>query len=175
MINIRSPRDVDGCALHQLIRCCPPLDMNSMYCNLLQCLHFKDTGAVAEMDGELVGAMTGYTLSQRPDTLFIWQVVVFAAARGQGIAPRMLEHILRRPALSHVRYIETTITEDNPASWRVFTKFAEAVGAEHSKRVLFDKQEHFEGAHESEWLMRIGPFSLAETSSLFLDSEQIGA
>ncbi|MBC7172413.1 MAG: MarR family transcriptional regulator, partial [Polyangiaceae bacterium] len=66
---LREPESTDGPALHALVRICPPLDQNSLYCNLLQCTHFSATSIVAMQGGRLVGSVTGYVPPTAPDTL----------------------------------------------------------------------------------------------------------
>jgi L-2,4-diaminobutyric acid acetyltransferase len=156
-IALRSPRAEDGAAVYQLIANCPPLDTNSMYCNLLQCAHFSATSVAAEADGEIVGFISGYIQPDKPDTLFIWQVAVGEKARGQGLAGRMLKEILARPACEEVRFIETTITPDNQASWALFESLTKKLNTELNRSVMFDRQQHFAGQHETEMLARIGP------------------
>ncbi len=39
----RKPDAKDGSEIWKLIQRCKPLDENSMYCNLVQCDHFRDT------------------------------------------------------------------------------------------------------------------------------------
>lgn len=156
---LRPPTASDGASVHRLVSQCPPLDPNSMYCNLLQCSHFADTSVAAEGDGELQGFVSGYLIPQRPDSLFVWQVAVGEAARGQGLASRMINHILARPGCRQVRYIETSITDSNRASWAVFEKLAKALNAELNTSVMFDRRQHFADQHDSETLLRIGPFN----------------
>ncbi len=155
---LREPRSEDGAALHALIEACPPLDLNSVYCYLLQCSHFAATSVVAERDGELVGAITGYLPPAQPDTLFIWQVAVSDKARGEGLARRMLNHIVDRDACAAVSFMNTTVTEDNAASWALFESFARGRDAALERSVMFDRESHFRGAHDTEFLARIGPF-----------------
>jgi L-2,4-diaminobutyric acid acetyltransferase len=149
----------DGPALHRLVEVCTPLDTNSLYCNLLQSSHFAATSITAKTDGLLMGSITAYRLPERPDTLFIWQVAVHPQARGQGVAIRMLRALVSRPSLANIRFIETTITEDNSASWRLFLKFADECAAKTQRSVMFEKAHHFDGHHDSEQLLRIGPFA----------------
>lgn len=156
-VRLRQPNAFDGHQLHQLIQSCPPLDENSVYCNLLQCSHFAETSVVGEADGQLACAISGYLVPERPDTLFIWQVAVAEAARGQGVAGKMLEHILGRPACADVRYLETTVTNSNRASWALFEGFARRFEANLERSEMFESQLHFAGAHETEVLARIGP------------------
>lgn len=144
-------------ALHTLVRDCPPLDTNSSYCNLLQCSHFQDTSIAATCDGEVLGSVTGYRIPDRPDTLFIWQVAVHPKARGQGLARRMLCKLHDRLSKLGVRFIETSITPDNTASWRLFTGFATEQEAEMQRSVMFEQSLHFQNAHDTEYLLRIGP------------------
>ncbi len=155
----RIPTAADGPALFDLIASCPPLDRNSRYCNLLQVTHFATTAVLAESDsGELLGAVTGYLKPDAPDCLFIWQVAVAPSARGRRLAPAMMNEILRRPACWQVRWMETSITPDNQASWAAFRKFAESRGANLGHTGWFDRDRHFAGHHADERLLRIGPF-----------------
>src|SRR5690554_1490259 len=133
-ITLRKPTKDDGFRLHQLVAACPPLDPNSIYCNLLQCSHFAET-------------------------VFVWQVAVHEKGRGQGLAKRMLKEIVGRDACNNVTHLETTITEDNEASWALFRSFARDLGAELTYHEHFEKETHFGGKHDSEFLLRIGPFT----------------
>jgi len=125
----------------------------------LQCSHFADTSVIAEADGEVVGFISGYRLPARPEVLFVWQVVVSSQARGQGLAGRMLAAQLDADACTGVRFMETTITEDNAASHALFQKFADKNDAKLEQSEFFDRKRHFNNQHESEYLIRIGPFS----------------
>ncbi|SFR66634.1 diaminobutyrate acetyltransferase [Marinobacter daqiaonensis] len=154
---IRKPVKDDGFRLHQLVDECPPLDPNSIYCNLLQCSHFADTGAAAEIDGDMVGFVSGYIPPKQPETMFVWQVAVHEKGRGQGLAKRMLKDIVARDVCKGVTHMETTITEDNEASWALFRSFARDMGAEVTSHEHFEKEKHFGGKHDSEFLLRIGP------------------
>lgn len=160
-LTIRQPRSTDGMAVHSLVQACPPLDTNSAYCNLLQCSYFAETAAVAEYDGELVGMTTGFIKPTDPNTLFLWQMAVSDKARGLKLAQRLIMTILDRPCCESVKYIETTITASNKASWAVFRKIADKLGTELNESVCFDRQEHFHDKHDSEHLARIGPFSIS--------------
>ena len=81
--SLRTPRAEDGAAIWNLVRDCKPLDENSMYCNLIQCDHFRDTCVVAELNGQIAGWISAYVVpSDETRTLFVWQVAVAPAARG---------------------------------------------------------------------------------------------
>ncbi len=158
-IVFRPPTLEDGMDVYNLVKNCPPLDTNSSYCNLLQSSHFSDTSVAAEIDGILVGFISGYIVPGRQDTLFIWQVAVAAYARGLGLASSMLTQIVSRPQCSAVDYLETTITEDNKASWALFERWSQKQSANFESSEWMDKEAHFSGLHDSESLVRIGPFS----------------
>ena len=145
---LRAPSKEDGQAVWDLIAACPPLDQNSMYCNILQCSHFAETGVAAEKEGDLVGFISGYIPPQQPETVFVWQVAVHEKGRGQGLAKRMLKEIVSRDACKDVTHMETTITADNEASWALFRSFARDLGAELTYHEHFEKETHFGGQHE---------------------------
>ncbi|MDE8601990.1 diaminobutyrate acetyltransferase [Marinomonas sp. RSW2] len=160
-IVFNKPSAIDGMAVHQLVASCPPLDTNSVYCNLLQASHFNETSVAASFDsGELVGFVSGYILPNKVDTLFVWQVAVSEKARGQGLAKKMVSSLLERSNCSGVRYIETSITASNQGSWALFRSLADQLDAPLEESVMFDKQIHFNGLHDTEQLVTIGPISL---------------
>lgn len=160
---MRAPQPEDGSAVWRLVGMCPPLDTNSMYCNLLQATHFAETSVSAtQLDNSLAGFVSGYRLPSRPQTLFVWQVAVSEAARGQGLAKRMLKHILQRAANNDIDRIETTITESNGASWALFESLARDLSAKLDKKVMFDEAEHFDGEHATEMLVTISPITHIE-------------
>lgn len=154
----RAPRKADGARIWALIRSIEALDDNSLYCNLLQCSHFASTCALAELDGEPVGWISGYLPPDRPDTLFVWQVAVHPDARGRGIARRLIHELLRRRTCAGVRHIHSTITRDNRASWALFSAVADDLDAPMTDDAHFERDAHFGGRHATEHLVEIGPF-----------------
>lgn len=140
-----------------LIAASPPLDVNSAYCNLLQCTDFAGTCVLAEREGRPVGWVSAYRPPATPECLFIWQVAVAAEARGEGLAGKMLDALLARPAAAGATALTTTITPDNAASWALFEAFARRHGARLERAPRFERDAHFAGAHETEWQARIAP------------------
>lgn len=151
----RQPEASDGPEIWELVRNCKPLDENSMYCNLLQCDHFSDTCVVAELDGEIVGWVSGYVVPDEPETVFVWQVAVDASARGMGLGKRMLDALLDRPACEDVTRLKTTITRDNAASWALFRKLARSYGGSLSSEAHFTRDEHFRDSQKTEHMVTI--------------------
>jgi len=156
-LELRKPLAGDGPAVTRLIAACPPLDVNSAYCNLLQCAHFADTCVVGERNGEILGWVSGYRPPTEPASFFVWQVAVAEAARGQRLAQRMINALIDRPEAQGVTHLITTVTDDNAPSWALFNGLARAWGAPLSKSAMFERDAHFAGAHDTEWLARIGP------------------
>jgi L-2,4-diaminobutyric acid acetyltransferase len=162
--NLRMPDADDGSRLNALVRVCPPLDQNSIYCNLLQCTHFRETTVVAERDGRLLGAISAYLPPDHPDTLFVWQVAVHPDARREGLGSRMLGELFTREAMRDVRYLETTVTAGNEPSKKLFEAFASSRAASVTREPLFDRERHLDGRQDSEILLRIGPLRAAQSS-----------
>lgn len=157
-IRIVAPTQAHGPRLAELIRRSPPLDANSDYCYLLLCTHFAATSAVAEgADGVLLGGVTAYRLPERPETLFIWQLVVASEARGLGLAGRLVESVAARAAATPLRWIETTVSPGNGPSNAVFDRFAARRGVTIARQPCFDPAD-FTSDHEAEVLLRLGPF-----------------
>ena len=165
-VELRAPTIDDGPALWALARDTDVLDLNSPYAYALWCRDFAETSVLASIDG-VIGFATGYRRPDEPGTLFVWQVAVADVARGRGIAGRMLDALLVRPTVAAERFthLETTITDDNVASRRLFTSFAERHHAQLERLPLFDSR-HFPDdpgvGHEPEVLHRIGPFPTSD-------------
>jgi L-2,4-diaminobutyric acid acetyltransferase len=157
-ITIRAPKREDGSDVWQLISDTTSLDDNSMYCNLLQCTHFASTCAVARSDGEVVGWISGYIPPETPDTLFVWQVCVSEKARGQGLAKRLIADLLARPVCADVTRVQSTITASNKASWALFGSLADTLDTDLARKPHFQRDDHFAGLHDTEFLVTIGPF-----------------
>lgn len=157
-LTFRPPSSEDGADVWDLIRRSGPLDENSMYCNIIQCDHFADTCVIAELDGEIVGWISAFVPPDAPDTLFVWQVAVGEAARGRGVAKKMLTQLLQRDACSEVTRLKTTITADNEASWALFNSFAEKMDADLEYEAHYKRDSHFGGKHATEYMVTIGEF-----------------
>ena len=152
--HLRKPTAEDGAGIWQLVRDCAPLDENSMYCNLVQADHFSDTCVVAEMDGQILGWVSGHMIPGE-DSFFVWQVAVSPAARGMGLGSKMLTHLVARPECSGARQLKTTITKSNTASWALFRSFARKVDRELTAAPHFEKDRHFEGEAATEHMVTI--------------------
>lgn len=157
---MRIPVLEDGPAMHQLVAQCPPLDRNSVYLYLLLAEHFPGSCIVADDASGLVGMVSGYQPPGRDDVLFVWQVAVHPRARGRGLALKMLQRLLRRDALRHVRWVETTVGPGNEPSRRLFSRLASGLEAPLKESALFGADLFGAGHHEAEPLLRIGPFDL---------------
>ena len=155
-LTFRSPRIDDAVAIWQLIRRCPPLDVNSSYAYLLLCHHFAGTCVVAESDGEVVGFVSGYVPPTQPETFFVWQVAVDSRMRGRRLGRNMIVELLARAR--DCQFLETTVSPSNSASRRMFDQVADAMGAQIEERELFTAAHLAEDEHEEERLLVIGPF-----------------
>jgi L-2,4-diaminobutyric acid acetyltransferase len=169
-ILFRNPTSRDGTGVHALVARCPPLDANSLYCNLLQCSMFSSTCVVAEQHNQVVGFISGFVPPDVADSVFVWQVAVASEARGLGLARSMLLELLSRPACQVTTQLQTTITPGNAASWALFNSLARALDTDISSRVIFDRQQHLNNQHDSELLVTIGRFTPRAVASASLKS-----
>lgn len=158
-LTLRHPEKSDGARVWGLINECPPLDANSLYCNLLQCSHFGDTCILAERNQKAVGWVSGYHPPGDPETLFIWQVAIHKSARGEGLGKTMINALIADPKTGPVRRVQTTITKDNKASWALFRSIAKTLDAKFVEHSWFERDREFEGMHDTEHLVTIGPFA----------------
>ena len=144
------------------------LDVNSVYAYLLVGEHYSQTSVIAEVGDQLAGFISAYCPPEKPDTVFVWQVGVAEAGRGKGLATRMLYEILRRPACSHVRYLDTTVGPSNDASMALFRGLAKKLGTQCEEDELFGSELFGDDdgePHEPEILFRIGPIDPAAVPS----------
>lgn len=163
-VSCRVPDARDGAAVWGLVRDAGSLDLNSSYAYLLWCSDFALTSAVAEHDGQIVGALLGYRPPQRNEALFVWQVASASGLRGTGVATRMILDILRRETNSGIRYVEATVTGDNAASRAYFTRLAERLDTGIQERSWFLASD-FPDGHAAEPLLRVGPFDADSIST----------
>jgi len=154
MIHIQFSQPVleEGMAIYQLVKNCPPLDLNSSYLYFLQASHFAQTCIVAKLNNKIVGWVSGYCLPEDREHFFVWQVAVDASVRGQGLAKQMLVNLLQRPNLAHIQKISTTISPSNLASQALFKSASQQLNATLSC-TEFINEAHFQGeCHEAEEL-----------------------
>lgn len=156
---VRAPLEQDAEAIWSLIQRTPALDQNSLYTYLLWCRYFADTSAVAKIDGELAGFVSGLLDPKDLDRLFIWQVVVDPRRHQSGLATQMIEHLLRRPGLAHIVFLEATVAPSNAASMALFRKIARLQNAALEILEGFPASLFGETGHEAEPMIRIGPLT----------------
>ncbi len=152
----RPPNADDGLEIHRLIANSPPLDLNSIYSYCLFGAHFRDSCILAEQAGRLIGFISAYRIPRQPDTLFVWQVVVSKASRGQGIARRMLHTLLERFNQDDLLFVEATVNPSNGASRRLFENLARSRGSILQEEDFLDASAFGSNSdHEPEILLRI--------------------
>jgi len=156
-IRFRNPTVHDGSAVWQLIRDAGTLELNTAYAYLLLCSDFADTSIVAERNGTLLGFVGGYLIPSRPHTVFVWQVGVSADARGEGVASRLLDHLVLADGCRDVDFLETTVTPSNKPSRALFGSLARRAGAPLEESEGFPATVFPEGDHEAERRLHIGP------------------
>ena len=154
-LQIRPPSLADGADMWRLARDSGTLDLNTSYAYLLLAHDFAASSRLALQDGEAVGFVLWYLRPTAPGTLFIWQIAVDASQRGKQVAGRMLDALLED--LPQVTQLETTITEDNTASQRLFASFARRHGAEERIEPLITEQHFPDAGHGAELLHTISP------------------
>lgn len=152
----RCPASEDGPAMREIARESQVLSVNSGYFYALMARHFKSTCLVAALPGRICGYVAGYSLPGRSGTLFIWQIGVAQADRGQGLGKKLLTSLVdkKRPV-----FLEATIDPKNQASINLFTSVARHFAASHHfGRAPFFTEKDLGAGDPAEHLMAIGPF-----------------
>lgn len=155
-IHIRKPRVDDGFDIHQLIANSPPLDLNSVYSYYLLSDHFRDSCVIAESQNKIIGFLSAYQIPPRPQSLFVWQIVVDQAFRGQKIAWQMLNSLLQRYQQNEILQVEATVNPSNIASRRLFERLADEQNTSIEEETFLAATAFgLEENHESEILLRV--------------------
>ncbi|MBB4286836.1 diaminobutyrate acetyltransferase [Roseospira goensis] len=169
-VRLRRPTGDDGATIWTLARDSGKLDLNSPYAYMMMGHFFPETCVLAEMDNEPVGSVIGFAPPARPNALFVWQVAVSEQARGQGLASRMIEHLLwTAPLKGQARWLEASVTPSNEPSERLFRAIARRHGAPCEVAPLFEEDafpspEEADATFEAERLFRIGPLRQAQAA-----------
>lgn len=156
VIDIRAPGAEDARHIHALVCADDTLEANSAYCYLLLCTHFGQNSVVAESGGEIAGFVCAYRPPSDPEAVFVWQVGVAPAGRGQGLGKRLLHELVRRPANRDARWLTATVDADNGPSNKLFGAFAREHQATLETETGFPS-DLFPSGHAAEPLLRIGP------------------
>ncbi len=157
---IRRPTVADGAEAWRIARDSGSLDLNSSYAYLLYFRDFAATCRVAVVDGVVAGFLLANRPPARQQNLFVWQIAVDEQFRGRGIAALMLDAAASDVTLSPIiTMVETTITDDNIASQRLFRAFAERRGNSAVRVTSLLNSDHFPDDHAAEPLYEIGPLA----------------
>lgn len=159
--NFRKPRLEDGAEVWKLVKDTRVLDLNSSYSYLMWCSHFSDTSVIVERNNEIIGFISGFIKQSLSNRLFVWQVAVAESERGNGLASKMLHHLLSRACCKDINYIETTVSPTNIPSQKLFHGLARDLDTEVHVSEGFTANEFPEKGHEDEWLHQIGPFHIS--------------
>lgn len=164
-ISFRSAHRGDATALWRLVQSTGTLELNTPYFYLSFAEFFGDTCLVAIQEEQLVGGVIAFRLPRRPEVLFVWQIGVLPSARRQGLAKRMLNHLIELPGCADVRFVQATITDDNAASQRLFQSFAENLNVPCVREEFFTA-DLFPNSHDAEDSYLIGPLAHDHKSSI---------
>jgi len=156
-VNFRRPTISDANEIWNLVKNCPPLDLNSQYLYLVLCHHFSDTCIVAEVNSKIIGFVSSYIPPDKKDTLFVWQVAVRKENRGSKIASEMVSNLFYRIQEKGITKLEATVTPSNKASKSLFNSLKSQFNTKIVETPLFVKEYFGSDDHEQEDLVQIGP------------------
>ncbi|MFD2052007.1 diaminobutyrate acetyltransferase [Mesorhizobium calcicola] len=148
-VSFQRPTEIHAAEVWELIAKCPPLDRNSLYCELLLCTDFADTCVLAEHAGAVVGWMSAYRRPSEPSTLFIWQIAVHPEIRNAGVGKGLIISALNRPCCESVTHIKATVTLSNRASMSFFAGVARNLRAPIRQALCFDRDIHFKDSRRA--------------------------
>ena len=115
--------------LHLHLASCPPLDLHTGFTYWVLTQYNSRYCFAAELDGEICAVLTAVRTDNPDPQIYVWQVGVGTAARGLGLAGRLLEHLVAAMRRDRIGSFQVSIAPSNHSSLQVFTKFAERSGA----------------------------------------------
>src|SRR5690625_5893925 len=158
--NYREPSLEDGAEVRELIKDIKILDLNSSYSYIMWCSYFSETSIIIETDNKIVGFISGFIKPTEPDRIFVWQVAVAESERGRGLASKMLRRLLERESCEGINYKETTVTQSNIPSQKIFHGLARDLGTKIKESECFTCEDCQEKGHEDELIHEISPFKI---------------
>lgn len=160
MLRVRPARPEDGAALWRLVKDSEALELNSGYSYVMMTRFFSDTCLVAEEDSQVVGFVTAFVPPSDPDAVFVWQIGVDRAHRGQGLAGRLLLELLKTDRCRPLKRLLATVSPDNQPSMALFRSLARRLETGFDHRPFFPGEVFPEPGHEPEHLVDVGPLAL---------------
>ena len=121
---LRAPRPDDGARVALLSKNNRKQDFGALLGELSDFDHFVNTSIIAEVNGEIVGAVLAYFPPYAPESLSIIQVVVGEKEENTGLGSLMLGQLMRRDVCAGINRVETTINSCDEANWALFRRFA---------------------------------------------------
>jgi L-2,4-diaminobutyric acid acetyltransferase len=161
---IRRPEVDDGGGIWRVVKESGVLDLNSSYLYLLLTKDFADTCVIAEIDGKIVGFVTGYRPPTRHEVIFLWQIGILPSMQRRGLGKRLVISFLHSPGAQGAALLETTVAPSNTVSRALFLAIARQLGVECRISPCFSASQFPEPGHEDEELYRIGPLPGAASS-----------
>lgn len=120
----------DGLNIFELVKKCPPLELNSRYFYTMIGWHFSQTSFVAEIARNPVGFIYGFASPMQENTLFIWQLAVLPEARRKGIGKSLLNLAYKMAKKMELRRLCCTIDSNNYGSRKLLKSFAQSYSIE---------------------------------------------
>ena len=126
-VNVRTPRVDDIREIIRVVRACEPiLTAHISYIYWMYIRYYRDTCAVAELNGTLVGWCSVAAVAK--DKYFSHQSAVDPAKRGRGVGTSLWAYVLDKIARSPAFQLEFTIERSNSAALRLMQGVADRAG-----------------------------------------------
>ena len=153
-------------------RCWPQHAKQALHAAPLPCTVAKDKAT-----GNMLGFVIGFRPPKDQESLFIWQMGTAEAARGKGVASRLLLELAA--ANSDISYIKATVTPTNEASMNTFKSLAAKLNCNlNVNRNLFRVTDFpVDSGHMAEDEVVVGPIKHArlQHAAALLQEKQVAA
>ncbi len=122
---LRAPQPEDGARVALLAKDDRKQVFGTLLGELSDFEQFVNTSIVAEVDGDVVGAVLAYIPPYAPNTLNILQVLIHEKEENKGLGSLMLGQLMRREVCAEITQVETTISAGDESTWALFRRFAQ--------------------------------------------------
>jgi L-2,4-diaminobutyric acid acetyltransferase len=153
---IRNIEPSDADILQTFVSKCPPLDPHTLFTYWVLARYQPTYGfAAQDLNGEVIGLLTAIASSNNDETVYVWQIGVAPAVRGNGLAQDLLHELNMAALQNRRRLLEVSIDSHNQESYRLFHAFARAQSAALEVVDVLELHDEHYSLTDSEFLYQI--------------------
>jgi L-2,4-diaminobutyric acid acetyltransferase len=143
-MDVRSCRESDLKTVVALVdKCGTFLVRHTDFTYIVLFRYFGDLCFVLEDDGEAVGFATAVRSSDRPDTVYLWQIGMVPECQGRGLSALLIDRVVQQTRKLGCMRLEFSVDRTNEKSRGAFESYAgkNGIRMERGEALRFDKTD----------------------------------